>query len=159
VTAGYAELTLPSDTATPLPMRVLLDVPDVVVAVLAAWLLAETLGGIAARRIVLFGDPSPGAAAGAVVQIARHPLATLGTIAVTLSGALLLIVPGLVSSAIAWDRLGDAFVGDAGALVIVGLTTLFAAIWVSGLALAGAAATWRSIAWTLEVTRSANEPR
>jgi hypothetical protein len=158
VTAGYAELTLPSDTATPLPLRVLLDVPEVIVAVLAAWLLAETVGGIVARRIVLFGDPNSGAAAGAVVQIARHPLATLGTIVVTLSGALVLVLPGLVSSAIAWDRLGDAFLADAGALAIVALTVLFAAIWVSGLALAGAAASWRSIAWTLEVLRSADEP-
>jgi hypothetical protein len=158
VSAGYAELTTPGDTATPLPVRVLLDVPEVIVAVLATWLLAETVAGIAARRIVLFGDRVPAAAAGMAVQVARHPLATLGTVAVTILSALALVVPGLVSSAIAWDRLGDAIVADAGPLPIVVLTVLFVAIWVSGLALAGAAAAWRSVAWTLEVLRVSNGP-
>jgi hypothetical protein len=159
VSAGYAELTLPSDTATPLPVRVLMDVPEVIVAVVATWLLAETVGAIAARRIVLFNDRNARAVAGAVVQIARHPLTSLGTIVVTVGGALVLIVPGLVSSAIAWDRLGDALVADAGPGPIVALTFLFVAIWVSGLALAGAAASWRNVAWTLEVLRVSSRPR
>jgi hypothetical protein len=159
VSAGYAELTLPSDTATPLPVRVLMDVPEVVVAVVATWLLAETVGAIAARRIVLFDDRNARAVAGAVVQIARHPLTSLGTVVLTVGGALVLIVPGLVSSAIAWDRLGDALVADAGPGPIVALTFLFVAIWVGGLALAGAAASWRNVAWTLEVLRVSGGPR
>jgi len=157
--AGYAELTHPIDTATPLPVRVLADVPGVLLAVLATWLLAETVGGIAARRIVILRNATPGAMAGAVFQIARHPLATLGTIVVTVGGALALMIPGLISSAVAWDRLGEAFAAELGPAPIVALSFLFVAIWVSGLALAGAAASWRSAAWTLEVCRFANRSR
>lgn len=159
VGAGYRELTLPSDTATPFPLRVLRDVPEVLLVVLAAWLFAETVGGLAARRIVLFGDGGPASTVRAILHLARRPLATLGTLVVTLSGLLLLVVPGLVASALTWDRLGRTLVGDPEILLVSALTVLFVAIWASGLALAGAAAAWRNVAWTLEVLRADDEVR
>ena len=55
VEATYAELVLPSDTATPLVLRVLAASPDAVVGVLGTWLLGEAWGGWAARFVILEG--------------------------------------------------------------------------------------------------------
>ena len=49
----YRELTAPIDVATPIVIRVLRGSPEVVVAVVVTWMLAEIVGALAARRIAL----------------------------------------------------------------------------------------------------------
>ncbi len=49
----YRELTTPLDVATPIAIRVLRGSPEVVVAVVVTWMLAEIVGALAARRIAL----------------------------------------------------------------------------------------------------------
>ena len=49
----YRELTAPLDVATPIAIRVLRGSPEVVVAVVVTWMLAEIVGALAARRIAL----------------------------------------------------------------------------------------------------------
>ena len=49
----YRELTAPIDVATPIAVRVLRGSPEVVVAMVVAWMLAEIVGAVAARRIAL----------------------------------------------------------------------------------------------------------
>ena len=154
VGAAYRELTSPVETAAPLPLRVLSDVPEVLVAVFAGWLFAQTVGGLAVRRIVLFGERGPEATFMAVRHVVRHPVATAASTALLLGGSSLLVVPGLVAAAIVWERLGRALVGDVGILPVLPLTLLFVGVWICGLALAGAAAAWRSVAMTLEVLRT-----
>ena len=51
----YRELTTPLDVATPIAVRVLRGAPEVIVAVIIAWMLAEIVGAVAARRIALAG--------------------------------------------------------------------------------------------------------
>ncbi len=153
VAAAYHQLTSPIDTAAPLPFRVLGEVPDVLVAVFFGWLISETIGALATRRLVLRGDRGPTALLMAIGHMVRRPLTTAGTIVVTLAESLLFIVPGLVAAALAWDRLWGIVVGNDPIACVLGLTVLFVAIWAGALVLAGAAGAWRSVAWTLEVVR------
>lgn len=154
VGAAYRELTLPVDTASPVAFRVLRDVPEVLLLVLLAWLIGETVGGIAVRRIVLFGETGAAALLGAFRHVVRRPATTLATIAVAACGSAVLVVPGLVAAGLAWQRLGRALAAGSDPVAIALLTSLFVAAWLLGLVLAGAAAAWRSLAWTLEVRRT-----
>ena len=49
----YLELTLPTDLVTPIAIRVAARAPEVVSAILLAWLFGETWGGVATRLAVL----------------------------------------------------------------------------------------------------------
>ena len=154
VGAVYKELTNPSETATTLALRVLRDVPEVLVVVLLAGLVTEMVGSLAVRWIVL-DDVGPGAASvRAVRHLLARPVSTLATLFVVLAGSLVIIVPGLVLAGLAWTEAGHALVGRAGAGPIVGLTLAFVVVWLGGVALSGAAGSWRSVAWTIEVLRA-----
>jgi hypothetical protein len=51
--AAYRQLILPDDLVTPLPIRVIRDVPELVVAILVTWLLSDATAAVAVRRLVL----------------------------------------------------------------------------------------------------------
>ncbi len=152
--AAYRELTLPSDTAAPVALRVLRDVPEVVVLVLLAWLAGETVGGIAVRRFALLGEGGGAALRGALRHVATRPATTLATSAVAACGSVVLVGPGLAAAALALQRLGRALAAGSDPVAIVLLTALFVAAWLLGLVLAGAASSWRGLAWTFEVRRT-----
>ena len=59
VAVTYRELTVPSDVTAPIAARVLTGAPDAVAAIVLAWLVGETIGSHAARRIVLLGEGLP----------------------------------------------------------------------------------------------------
>ena len=56
VSVAYRELTSPFDVVTPIAIRVLRETPEVIAAVVVAWMIGEIVGAMAARRIVLDGD-------------------------------------------------------------------------------------------------------
>ena len=64
VAVTYRELTVPSDVAVGIAFRVARGAPDAVAVVIGAWILGETVGGIAARRVILLGEPIRGRWAG-----------------------------------------------------------------------------------------------
>ena len=70
VLVTYRELTAPLDVATPLAIRVLRGTPEVVVAVVVTWMLAEIVGALAARRIAL-------AATASATALDRHAVRVL----------------------------------------------------------------------------------
>src|SRR4051812_39032736 len=49
----YRELVLPGNLATPLPIRVLGEVPWVVVGVLVAWLVGDAAASVGVRRLLI----------------------------------------------------------------------------------------------------------
>ncbi len=51
--ATYRELVLPQDLVTPLPLRILGEVPWVVIAVAGVWLLSDAAAAVGVRRLVL----------------------------------------------------------------------------------------------------------
>jgi hypothetical protein len=150
VSVAYRELTVPSDVATPLELRVLAGTPDAIVLVVLAWLVGETLGAYAARRIVLLGDGVPAALRGALRRFLRRPVRGLGLAAITtVVLAVVLVAMGLATGA-AWSVLRDLLgAGDVSGLT-VGLLAVFVALFLAGLVLVGVTAAWRAAVWTVE---------
>ena len=150
VAAGYAELILPDELATPLVVRIVGRVPLTVAAIVAAWVVGEVVGGLALRELVA-GRSVPRSLFGAVRLLVRRPPGAL-VIAVTTHVALLaLLVPGLVASGFAWDRVrillgeGIASIGDS-ALLAASLIA-FVVLWLGAFVLAGLGTALRAVAW------------
>ncbi len=153
VGVAYQELLLPSDLAVPLPLRVVFGAPIAALVVVAVWLLAEVIGGMAARRIVLDGSSVAGALGAATGGVARAPASALLTLGLSLAGTLPVLVPAVVVLGLAWDQARVALVdATSGAAVMVSTLVLVTA-WAACLGVAAIAAGWRSALWTAELAR------
>jgi len=155
VQATYRELTVPSDVATPIALRVMAAVPDVVLGIVATWSLGEILGSLGARRIVLRGQSVDAAYLGAWADLLRRPVSAIATFVVPTAVLLLAIVPLGIGAGIAWDGLRVRLAtGNTGFPIDVALVLIaFVAVWLAGLLVAGLLAAWRSAAGTLETLR------
>jgi len=155
VLVAYLELTSPLDVSTPIVLRVLRDTPEVVAAVLIAWVLGEIVGAIAARRIVLAGEGVIAALRGAVVTVLRHPLTTLVRFGLPTAVLLLVLVPSVVAAGSASSAVGAALTGAGDPPATLAILVLFVLLWLVGLLLTGVVCAWRAAVWTAaEVTRS-----
>jgi hypothetical protein len=147
--AGYQELILPSDSAAPFVVRVLLAAPEVVAALIVAWLFSELIAAIAVRLALVDRRGIRGALGWAVVWIVRRPLRSVAIMAGTTLGSVVLVGPALVASTVAWSGVRSALLGGSDPPAVLGSVVVFVAAWIGGLVLAGLAATWRSTAWSL----------
>lgn len=149
VAATYAELTLPSDTGTPIGWRVVSDVPDAVILIVVTWVIGEVLGALAARRVAL-GDPSIARAlGGAVADAVRHPMRTAALYGAPTVALILVILPSAVAASVAWSGV-RATLADPGSGLLTGLALVaFLVLWAGGLVLAGAVCAWRQATWTV----------
>lgn len=156
VQAIYRELTLPSDIALPIAWRVVIGVPDAIIAIVAAWVLGELLGALASRRLVLRGQSLDAAYLGAWADLLRRPVGVTAAFLVPTVVLLAVTVPLSLAAGVVWEELRVALVlsrpGDEllTFLALVG----FVATWAIGLALAGLLSAWRSAAATLEAARA-----
>jgi hypothetical protein len=166
--AAYGELTSPTDLATPLLIRILADVPDVIGVVVVVWLAAEIFASIAVRRQILLRRGVWRSIWETALEIVRRPLST----------ALAAVVPYVCSAAATvgsmaaiwvafdWCRvaarnstpiavrlgIGDfATTRDFRPLVFMAAIVALVLAWVLALAVAGVASAWRSAAMTDEV--------
>jgi hypothetical protein len=155
VQVAYRELLLPTDLAVPLPVRVIAGAPIPSAVVVAAWLAAEVLGGLAARRIALRGSSVAGALRAGLGDVARAPVSAFLTLIVAIGGTLLLLGPTVVVVGIAWDHARIALIDGTDAAGIIMGTLVLAAVWAGCLVVAGIAAAWRSVLWTAELARRA----
>jgi hypothetical protein len=153
VDVGYRELVLPGDLARPFLLRVLLGAPDVVSVLIVAWLAAELVGALAVRLAILEDRSIGRALGGALRSVVRHPLGSLGVLAGTIAGSLIVVGPGLLTASLAWNGVRRALLGYGPVSAALLATGAFVATWTVGLVLAGIAAAWRSVAWTLVVLR------
>lgn len=154
IAATYHELILPGELVTPLVVRVLRAVPVHVAAIAATWVLGETIGGLAVRRIVLGGRGVGRALAEAVALIVRRPAGSLLTTLLGLAAAVALLALPLVAVGTAWGRLRFALAADAFAGTIITRTILFVALFGGALVVAGFTAALRSALWTIEASRA-----
>ena len=148
---GYQELILPSDSAAPFVVRVLLAGPDAVAVIIVGWLVSELLAAVAVRLALLDRRGIPAALGGALVWIVHRPVRCLAVMIGTTIGSVVLLGPGLVACTFAWSGLRTALLGPSEPRAALGSIALFVACWIGGLVLAGLAATWRSVAWSLVV--------
>jgi hypothetical protein len=146
---GYQELILPSDSAAPFVVRVLLAGPEVVAALIVVWLVSELIGAVAVRLALVDHRGIAGALGGALLWIVRRPLRSLAIIACTTLGSVVLVGPALFACTVAWSGVRSALLGGSEPTTALGSVALFVAAWIGGLVLAGVAATWRGAAWSL----------
>jgi hypothetical protein len=153
VDAAYRQVILPDELTTPIVLRILLDAPDAVGLVLAAWLIGETVGGIAQRRLWSSDASILGSVTWAVGRVLARPLTTAGTLLLTSVAVAAAVLPPALVAGIAWERLRIALASEAAPPELALALTLFVSLWFSALLLTGAAATLRSFAWTAETYR------
>ena len=153
VAVAYRELTLPSDVAAPLLLRVLAGAPLASSAVLVAWLGAEIVGGFATRRAVLFDASAARAFGSAVVDPFRAPIGTTATAVAAIGLSVLALVPPTWAMGAAWSAARRILGGEIDAVAVLGIALALAAAWLAALVLAGIAAAARATLVTAELLR------
>ena len=149
IDVAYDEFTAPSNTGMQIVDRVVARVPDVVVIVLLAWLLGETIGALAARRAAT-GVP----ATRALLRSTRQVIGVRGiaTLAATTTVLVAILLVFVLAAGRAWEHLRGYLLDGADTVQLWAALTLLVATWVLGLAVLGAGLAWRATAWTAEVT-------
>jgi hypothetical protein len=165
-TAVYDELTLPTNLADPLLLRVAQVAWPQLVLVAVAWLVTETVSAIAVRRMVL-GDDFLDSLGGAISQLIRAPISSLLTMVVTTAVSLAALVLAALATAVSFGLVLDAarlpgeptirlFIGGLDAsravapVAFVSMAFILALAWFGSLGTAGVTSAWRSAAWTEE---------
>ena len=145
----YRELTAPVDVATPIVVRVLRATPEVVIAVVLAWMLAEILGAVAARRIALADARIGRALRSAVSILLRQPGGSLARFWLPTLVLIAIAVPAALAAGSSWDAVGSALGGDADPVQSFLAVLVFVGLWVVGLMLIGVVCAWRAAVWTV----------
>jgi len=154
VQVAYRELTLPADVVTPVAVRIIRGAPVAVALIVIAWMVGESVGGVAVRGLVM-GDRSVARALGAAVgALVRRPLVLLALTFAPLVALVLVVVPSAMAAGATWNALRSALADEAGPLVSSTLVFVFVGLWAGGLALLGAVAAWRSAVWTVDTART-----
>lgn len=149
VEVAYDEFTAPTDNGIQIVDRILARVPDVVILVLIAWLLGETVGALAARRAAA-GLPATRSLLGAIRQVLGvRGIATLLATSMVVAGLLFTFV---LAAGRAWEHLRGYLLDGADAVQLWAALVLLVATWVLGLSIVGAGLAWRATAWTAEVS-------
>jgi hypothetical protein len=143
--AGYRELTLPDDLATPFPLRVLVASPDAVAAIIAGLLVCELIAGLATVHVVADDASVARSLWRVAADIVRRPVPVLASFLLGVAALVVLVGAPLAIATFAWGAARDAFAGrDAGAATIA--VVVLSAAWVAALLLAGVASAWRRAA-------------
>ncbi len=157
--ATYHELVLPRDLVTPLPLRVLAQVPWPVLGVAITWLLADAAAAIGVRRLVLDRRPVLAAWLLGWADLVRRPHRVIATALLGVGVLVALLGPSMAAAAIGWGRVRDILEAGGDPVTVVGATLVWVAIWLGGLVLAGVGAAVRAAAWTLEVPAQTVPPQ
>ena len=151
VSVTYRELTLPSDVASPLVVRVVRGAPEAVALLVASWIVGEIVGALATRRVVQAGDGVAGALAAGLGRMVRHPVRTALVGLIPLAALLAVLVPSAAAAAASWDALRASLATGDGFGPTFLLLALFMVLWAGGLVLLAVIGSWRAAAWTVEV--------
>jgi hypothetical protein len=151
---AYVELTNPFEVTTPLIVRVIAGAAAPISAILIVWLLAEGVGGLAARHVILRSASVAGGIRHGIEDIVRRPIATLlpallGVLVLAIDLFLLLTAVGVV-----WTAVADGLLGGADDIALTIALVAFGGAWIAALALTGLIDAWRSAAMTFEAQRA-----
>jgi hypothetical protein len=154
VLVTYRELTSPLDVTTPIVLRVLRGSPEVVIAVVVAWVVAEIVGAQAARHIVLSRASVGGALRHALATLIRHPVSSLVRFSLPTVVLLLALWPSALASAAGLDAIDAVLGGRPDPLGVLLTVVAFVSLWAVSLLLVGVICAWRAAVWTVaEMTR------
>jgi hypothetical protein len=149
----YRELILPDNLATPLAIRVLGDVPWVLIGIGVAWLLGDAAAAVGVRRLVIERRPVLVAWLLGWGDLLRRPHRVIPTALVGVSVLLLLAVPALLAAAVGWTRVRDVVLEGRDVTTILVALVTWVGTWLGALVLAGIGQAFRSATWTLELPR------
>jgi hypothetical protein len=149
VVVAYRELTAPLDVATPILVRVLRGAPEVVVAIVVAWMIAEVVGALAARRIALVGAGVGSGLRYALVTCVHRPVSTLLRFWVPALVLVLVVAPSALAASAAFETTGAVMGRRSDPIAILAGVIVFIALWIVGLVLASVVCAWRAAAWTV----------
>ena len=149
VSVAYRELTSPLDVSTPIVLRVLRGSPEVVIAIVLAWMVGQIVGAVAARRVVLAGAGVVGALRSALATIARQPLSVLVRFWVPTLGLAAILLTSAVATGSAWAVVGSVLGETADPIRVLAAVLSLVLLWVVGLLLSSVACAWRAAAWTI----------
>jgi hypothetical protein len=172
--SAYNELTTPSSLNVPLAVRTVLGAVDAVAVVVVVWLLEETVGAVAVRRLVLTRCGVWRAIGSALSQLIRRPIASAATVLLSYVASALVMAAGiaLIATTFDWCRVAARIQQPIALSLGIGqLSTtsdvrpvlfLLAAFalglaWVAASTLAGIASAWRSAAVTGEVAEATSQ--
>jgi hypothetical protein len=151
--AVYHQLVLPDEMSTSIVVRILSDIPLPLLFIAVCWVLGDAAAAIGVRRLLLEDRSIPMAALLGWAWLARRCYRVIPTALATTGLAILLVAPAVVAAATGWARLRGLLL-DSGDVILPSVgVALFIAVWIGGLVLAGAGATFRGAAWTFELTR------
>jgi hypothetical protein len=145
----YRELTSPFDVSTPITLRVLRGAPEVVIAIVLAWMLAEIVGAVAARRITLSDAHVREALTGAVSVLVREPLSSLAHFVIPAAVLLVVLAPAAVAAGAAWEAVGTVLSEAVDPLPSLLTVIVFVGLWTVGLVLVAVVCAWRAAIWTV----------
>jgi hypothetical protein len=151
VAVAYRELTVPSDVAVALVLRVARGAPDAVAVVAGAWLLGETLGAIASRRVMLLGERVPRAVGRGALRLVRHLVRSAILTALPLVALSAVLLAAGLAGAATWDALRAALSFEANPIVVLALLMALVALFTGGLLLIGVISAWRAAVWTVDL--------
>lgn len=151
----YRELILPTDLATPLPVRVIRAVPWPLAGVLITWFLSDAAAAAGVRRLVMERRSPVVACALGWGDLVRRPLRILGTSLVGIGMLVLMAGPSLLAAVVGWARVRDLVVSGREPVLVLAAVLVWVSIWLGGLVLAAVAAAFRTAAPTLEAVRQA----
>jgi hypothetical protein len=148
----YAELVLPQDMVTPMVVRVLYETRDAVAIVIATWLAGELVGGLAVRHHLRRGGSVPRAFGGAVVELVRRPVRTVGGFAVGVAALVVTVAPLL---GFAWLVFGGVryAIGRDEITRLFAAAVLFVAAWAVALVVAGTVSALRGLLGAFDALR------
>lgn len=148
--AAYSELVAPSGGGS-LAVRVTARAPLAVIAIVVAWLVGETWGGLAVRRLAAGESLDRALGHGLAGLLRGSGVATLGLSSVAVGVP---VVALWLASAQAYQRLWPLVVDRADPWALVTALGLLVVTWAAGLWLLGIGLAFRSAAWTAEVLRA-----
>ncbi|MEO8570334.1 MAG: hypothetical protein ABI553_01425 [Chloroflexota bacterium] len=159
VLVTYRELTAPIDVTTPILLRVLRASPEVVVAIVLAWTVAEIVGSLAARRIAQT-DAGIGVALRRVLAMwRRQPISTLVRFVVPTLVLLLVLALAALAAAATFDAVAGVLYGGPDPVGTVLAVAALVAVWAIGLLLTGVVCAWRAAVWTVATVMPARDIR
>ncbi len=151
----YHELILPGDLVTPLPVRVVAQLPVQLSALLLVWGASDLAAALAVRRLIVERRRLATAWLLGWADLARRPhrvipAALIGDFAVVVA-----VGPALLASALAWARVRDALELGPDSPLGIAVTVVWVALWLGCLVLAGFGNAFRAALLTLEGARRA----
>jgi hypothetical protein len=148
---GYRELTVPSDVAVPAAWRIVAGAPDAIVGVIVTWLIGETLGAMAARRVILRGDGARVALRASIRRLVTAPRRPLAFAVISSIALVAVVAVTGIAAGVAWDGL-RATLAAGEPVPGMALVVVFVALFAGGLVLISLAAAWRSAIWTVDAS-------